>query len=129
GVARALPAAEPDLGRVRELPPSLARRHGAALLDAVARAKALPDSALPRVERTPRPHKDAGFDVRLEKLKAARNTVATALGLEAGVLCGRTTLEAVARAKPVDRAGLAAIPELHRWQMDALGDALLEALR
>jgi len=129
GVARALPAAPPDLAGVRELPASLARRHGAALLDAVARAKALPDSALPRVERTPRPHKDAGFDVRLEKLKAARNTVATALGLEAGVLCGRTTLEAVARAKPVDRAGLAAIPELHRWQVDALGDALLEALR
>ena len=129
GVARALPSAEPDLGRVRELPPSLARRHGAALLDAVARAKALPDHELPRVERRPRPQRDAGFDVRLEKLKAARNTVATALGLDAGVLCGRTTLEAVARAKPVNRAELEAIPELHRWQVGVLGDALLEALR
>jgi len=129
GVARALPSAEPDLSRVRELPPSLARRHGAALLDAVARAKALPDHELPRVERRPRPQRDAGFDVRLEKLKAARNTVATALGLDAGVLCGRTTLEAVARAKPVNRAELEAIPELHRWQVGVLGDALLEALR
>lgn len=129
GVARALPSAQPDLSGVRELPASLARRHGAALLDAVARAKALPDGALPRVERRPRPQKDAGFDVRLEKLKAARNAVATALGLEAGVLCGRTTLEAVARAKPVDRAGLEAIAELHRWQVAVLGDALLEALR
>jgi len=62
-------------------------------------------------------------------LKAARNTVATALGLDAGVLCGRTTLEAVARAKPVNRAELEAIPELHRWQVGVLGDALLEALR
>jgi len=129
GVARALPSAEPDLGHVRELPPSLARRHGAALLDAVARAKALPDHELPRVERRPRPQRDAGFDVRLEKLKTARNTVATALGLDAGVLCGRTTLEAVARAKPVNRAELEAIPELHRWQVGVLGDALLEALR
>ena len=129
GVARALPSAPPDLGGVRELPSSLARRHGAALLDAVARAKALPDHELPRVERRPRPQRDAGFDVRLEKLKAARNTVATALGLDAGVLCGRTTLEAVARAKPVNRAELEAIPELHRWQVSVLGDALLEALR
>jgi ribonuclease D len=129
GVARALPLAPPDLSRVRELPSSLARRHGTALLDGVARAKALPDHELPRIERRPRPQRDAGFDARLEKLKAARNAVATTLGLEAGVLCGRTTLEAVARAKPVNRAELEAIPELHRWQAGVLGDALLEALR
>ena len=129
GVARALPLAPPDLSRVRELPSSLARRHGTALLDGVARAKALPDHELPRIERRPRPQRDAGFDARLEKLKAARNALATTLGLEAGVLCGRTTLEAVARAKPVNRAELEAIPELHRWQAGVLGDALLEALR
>lgn len=129
GVSRALPAAAPDLSRIRELPSSLARRHGAALLDAVARAKALPESELPRLERRPRPQKDAGFDLRLEKLKAARNRVATDLGLEAGVLCGRTTLEAVARARPSDHSGLNQIVELRRWQVVALGDALLEALR
>ena len=129
GVARALPLSPPDLSRVRELPSSLARRYGAALLEGVARAKALPDQELPRVERRPRPQRDPGFDVRLEKLKTARNAVATTLGLEAGVLCGRTTLEAVARAKPVNPAGLEAIPELHRWQVSVLGNALLEALR
>ena len=129
GVARALPAAAQDLGRIRELPASLARRHGAALLDAVARAQALPGSELPRLERRARPQKDAGFDARVEKLKAARNGTATALGLEAGVLCGRTTLEAVARARPSDRAGLLRVAELRRWQVEALGDALLEALR
>lgn len=129
GVARALPASTQDLSRVRELPASLARRHGAALMDAVARALALPGSELPRLERRTRPQKDAGFDGRVEKLKAVRNSVATALGLEAGVLCGRTTLEAVARARPSDRAGLHQVAELRRWQVEALGDALLEALR
>ncbi|PYO26680.1 MAG: ribonuclease D, partial [Gemmatimonadetes bacterium] len=50
--------------------------------------------------------------------------------LEPGVLCGRGTLEAVARAVPLpnDRAGLARIGELRRWQIEALGDALLAAL-
>jgi ribonuclease D len=129
GVARALPLSPPDLSRVRELPASLARRHGAALLDAVARARALADHELPRVERRPRLQRDSGFDARLEKLKLARNAVATTLGLEPGVLCGRTTLEAVARARPVNRAELEAIAELHRWQVAVLGEALLEALR
>lgn len=128
-VSRALPTSSAELAKIKELPSSLARRHGDALIDAVARAKALPETELPRLERRPRPQKDPGFDVRMEKLKAARNRVATELGLEAGVLCGRTTLEAVARARPVDRAALEQIPELRRWQIDALGEALLEALR
>jgi ribonuclease D len=129
GVSRALPSSPGDLGHIRELPASLARRHGPALLDAVARAKALPASELPRLERRPRPHKDPGFDARLEKVKEARNRVATDLGLDAGVLCSRTTLEAVVRARPTNRAELEPITELRRWQIDVLRDALLEALR
>src|SRR5439155_915352 len=55
---------------------------------------------------------------------------AAELGLDGGVLCGRSTLEAVARAQPPpsDRAGLARIGELRRWQIEAFGDALLAAL-
>ena len=129
GVSRALPSSPADLGHIRELPASLARRHGTALLDAVAQANALPAAELPRLERRPRPQKDPGFDARLEKVKEARNRVAKELELEAGVLCGRTTLEAVVRARPTNRAELERITELRRWQIDVLGDALLEALR
>lgn len=128
-VSRALPATRADFSHIRELPSSLARRHGDALLDAVGRAKSLSDSELPRLERAPRPQKDAGFDARLERVKAVRNRVAAELGLEAGVLCGRTTLEAVVRARPMDRAALEQVSAVRRWQIDALGDALLEALR
>jgi len=128
-VSRALPTAPADLARIRELPSSLARRHGEALLDAVARAKALDERALPKLERKPRPQKDPGFDARLEKLKEVRNRIATELGLEPGVLGGRTTLEAVVRAKPASRAALEQLEELRRWQIDVLGDAFLEALR
>jgi len=118
-VSRALPSTRADLSLIRELPSSLARRHGDALLDAVAGAKALSDSELPRPERRP----------RMEKMKAVRNQVAAALGIEPGVLCGRTTLEAVVRARPADRAALEQVGELRRWQIDVLGDALLDALR
>jgi ribonuclease D len=128
-VSRALPVTAAALTGLKDLPASLARRHGDALLEAVARARALPESELPRLERSARPPKDPDFDARVERLKAIRNRVAGELSIDPGVLCGRTTLEAVARAAPKDRAGLAQVGELRRWQADVLGDELLEALR
>src|SRR5437764_5250486 len=128
-VARALPQSAAELARVGQLPGALAGRHGPALLDAVRRALALGEADLPRVERTPRPPRDTSVEARVERRSAARTRAAPELGLEPGVLCGRSTLEAVARALPLpnDRAGLARIGELRRWQIDALGDALLAA--
>src|SRR5207248_206933 len=114
-VSRLLPDSAAALGHVKGLPASLARRHGADLVDAVRRARALPESELPRLDRPARYPKDPQFDVRVERMKEARNRVAAELGLEPGVLCGRTTLEAVARAAPKDRAGLTHIGELRRW--------------
>ena len=128
-VSKALPETHEALGRVAGLPAVLARRHGEALLAAVRRALTLAEAQLPRIERTARPPKDPEIDARVERLKAARNRVAAELGLDPGVLCGRVTLEAVARAHPKDGAGLAQVEELRRWQMAALGDALLAALR
>jgi len=128
-VAKALPRSPADLAAIAELPAKLAGRHAAALLDAVRRALALSEAELPRVERVPRPAKDPAIDERVERLKAARNRVAVELGLDPGVLCGRATLEAIARAAPppADRAGLTRIGELRRWQIEVLGDHLLEA--
>ena len=128
-IARAIPRDLAALERVTELPTVLARRHGAALLAAISRAMAVPERDLPRLERGPPMRRDPEFDERLERLKAARNTLADTLGVDPGVLCGRAALEAVARAAPKDRAALARIAELRGWQVDSLGDALLAALR
>ena len=129
-VARSLPRTPAELSGIAALPPSLAARHGPALLDGVRRALALPESELPRVERAPRQARDPAVEARVERLKAARNRAATELGLDPGVLCGRSTLEAVARTQPPpnDRAGLSRVGELRRWQIEAFGDALLAAL-
>jgi ribonuclease D len=127
-VAKALPRAPSDLRVIAALPATLAARHGPALLEAVRRALAFPESDLPRVERAPRQPRDPALEARVERLKAVRNRAATELGLDPGVLCGRSTLEAVARAQPNDRAGLSQIGELRRWQIEAFGDALLAAL-
>ena len=130
-VAKALPRSAADLAGIPELRSKLAGRHAAALLEAVRRALALGEADLPRVDRVPRPPQDPALEERVERLKAARNSVAAQLGLDPGVLCARATLEAIARAAPPpkDRAGLARIGELRRWQAEVLGDRLLQALR
>jgi ribonuclease D len=129
-VARALPRAPADLTGITALPATLAARHAPALLAAVRSAESLPDTDLPYVERPARQPRDPAVEARVERLKAARNRVAIELALDPGVLCGRSTLEAVARTQPLpnDRAGLARVGELRRWQVDVLGDALLAAL-
>jgi ribonuclease D len=127
-VSRSLPRTLADLGKTAGVPPVLAARHGPELLACVHRALALDERALPRIERSARLPKDPAFDARVERLKTVRTRVATEMGLDPGVLCGRGTLEAVARARPKDRAGLAQIGELRRWQIAVLGDALLATL-
>jgi ribonuclease D len=127
-VSKALPRSIEALSEIRDLPVTLARRHGAALVAAVGRALQLPEAELPKRERGPRFAKDPEFDARVERLKTARNGVAKQLGLDPGVLCGKATLEVVARAQPVSRAGLTQVNDLRRWQVDVLGDALLSAL-
>ena len=127
-VSRALPRTLADLAQTAGLPPVLAARHGADLIACVHRALALNEDALPRMERSPRAPKDPAFDARVERLKGVRNRVAKELGLDPGVLCGRGTLEAVSRAHPTDRAGLAQVGGLRRWQITVLGDAMLTAL-
>jgi len=128
GVSRALPRSVGDLATIKDLPASLARRHGAVLVAAVGRALALAERDLPTRERAPRAPHDPELEGRVERLKVARNTVAQQLGLDPGVLCGKSTLEAIARQRPVDLAALGRIEDVRKWQVDVLGAALLAAL-
>jgi ribonuclease D len=112
------------------LPASLRERYGRELLAAVARAAALPEDALPLRKRGGvRPPPDADFDALVERLKGARDGAAEALGLERGFLMPRQQLEDVARSGARTLAELEVIPDIRRWQVEAMGDALLGVLR
>ena len=104
-------------------------RRGRDILAAVQRGLELPDRELPRIERAPRRPFDAAFDARLERLKAARNRLAAELDLQPGVLCPNGTLEAIAKANPVTVESLGQVPELRRWQLRTIGEALLAAVK
>jgi len=127
-VSRALPRSIADLGAIKDLPASLARRHGPALVASVGQALALAETDLPTRARAPRAPHDPDLDARVERLKVARNAVALQLGLDPGVLCGKSTLETIARQRPADLAALGRIEDVRKWQVEVLGAALLAAL-
>jgi ribonuclease D len=109
---------------------SVQARRGEALLEAVRRAKALPADGLPERRRAPRrPPPEPEFDALVERLKVVRDREADALGLDRGFLMPRQQLEDIARARPRSVEALAATPEMRAWQVAALGEALLDALK
>jgi ribonuclease D len=127
-MARQPPA---DLAALKAIPgisADQAERRGRDILAAVRRGLEVADSDLPRIERGPRRAYDPAFEARLERLKVARNRLATELDLQPGVLCPNGTLEAIARVNPDSVEELGRLPELRRWQVREIGATLVEAL-
>jgi ribonuclease D len=128
-VARALPRGAKAVARVEGVPSSIADRYGDELAAAVERALALPESELPRRERGPRrPPPDPEFDEWVDRLKRVRDQVATSTGLDRGFLMPRQQLEALVRQRPRTVEALFEVPDMRRWQVEALGERLLAAL-
>ena len=120
-----------DLAMLRSvggLSDGLVNRRGREILAAVKRGLAVPEAELPRYPRAPRWDRDVDHEDRVERLKQARNQRAEQLGLDPGFAMGRTLLEDIARAQPKDLQALAAVPGVRRWQVEALGASLMNAL-
>jgi ribonuclease D len=129
-IARALPRDVRELTRVNGVPGSIADRYGQDMQAAVTRALALAEPELPRRERGPRrPPPDPEFEETADRLRRARDAAAKELGLDRGFLMPRHQLEAVARQKPRTLEELQAMPDIRRWQVEALGEPVLAALR
>jgi ribonuclease D len=104
-------------------------RRGNEILAAVRRGLDIPDGDLPRVERPLRRQPDAAYEARLERLKSARNALATRYDLAPGVLCPNGVLEAIARVNPATLEQMAEMKEMRRWQLRELGGSLLAAVQ
>jgi ribonuclease D len=128
-MAKSPPRDMAGLKSVRGISPDQAERRGKEVLAAVQRGLELPDRDLPRVERHHRRPPDAAYEARLERLKGARNALATRYELAPGVLCPNGTLEAIAAVNPKNLQDMSAIRELRRWQLREMGESLLAALQ
>lgn len=127
-LAMAAPTDTAELGRVEGVPQSMVERRGRDLLEAVRRGLAVPESELPRFPPSRRWERDPEAEVRGERLRDARAREAERLGLDPGFLISRAQLDEIARRNPASSEELAAIPDVRRWQVEALGEALLAAL-
>ena len=116
-------AESPDL---RPVTARLLREHGAALMEALARARAVPERELPRLPKSPpRPVVDEPTRLRGAALKAWRTTRAAALEVDVSVVLPQRLLDKVAEAAPREVSELEAIEGLRRWRIAEFGPELV----
>ena len=128
-LARALPQDEQTIARTAGVPGSIAERHGRDFLQALKAAAAVESHNLPQRPRGPgRPAPDPELDKLVERLKTARDAAATELEMDRGFLMPRQQLEDVARSGAKTLEQLAGVPDMRRWQVEAMGPQLLKVL-
>ena len=126
-VAVAVPVTRETLGEIAGMTPRVIGRWGDEVLAAVARGLAVPDDALPVLERRPRPNVPAAVRRRIEVLRVWRGEATKRFGLEPGVLLPNRLIGVVAEAGPRDLEALARVEGFRRWRVDAFGTELLAA--
>jgi len=127
-LARRTPKSVSELSAIKGMPKGMIERAGADIVAAVRRGTEVPEAELPKFPRGQRWNKDRDFDERVARLKAVRDSAASRLELDPGVLCPRERLENIARsgAKTID--DLASVPDLRRWQIEEMGAGFIAAL-
>ena len=118
------------LARMGGFSPQLADRSGGELLDRLARIDGLDDSELVGYPRGPAGPRRAPPEVEeiANRLKAARNEAAEALGIARGVLMSNTVVLEIARIGPRTVEELGGVAGVRRWQTEVLGDRFLAVL-
>jgi ribonuclease D len=128
----ALAAAQPrDVERILKVPgctPSVVRRAGTAILEAVQRGLAVPEAELPVRKPAPRPRLPAAVRRRAEALRAWRRRAAEALGLDPGVLFPQRLIDRLAADPPRDLDALRRVEGVRHWRVELFGPELLKAL-
>ncbi len=128
-LAQAAPTTLAALATVPGCTERVVARWGSAIVEAVATALALAESALPTTAPPPRsPGVPAVVRRRIEALRAWRVTAAPELGLDPGVLLPNRLIRLIAEAGPRGREALARVPGVRRWRVEALGEQILRTL-
>ena len=128
-IARVAPETREALAKIKGMPRGMLDRRADGLLAAVRRGLDVPDAELPRFPRAPRWDRDPDFDARVSALRTVRDAAAQRLDLDPGVACSRERLEAIARRQPRTLEELAEVPDVRRWQIEEMGEAMLRAVR
>jgi ribonuclease D len=127
-LAQAPPDDEAALASIPGCTPKVIARWGEAILAAVARGRAVPETALPVLERSPRLRIPGIAARRIEALRQWRTEAAPRFGLEPGLLLPNRLITSIALAAPRDVGTLAMLDGLRRWRVEAFGGEIIAAL-
>jgi len=122
------PASVEAILKYRALSPKQAGMYGQLCVKAIETALALPHRELPAYPRTRMPRKTSQVLGRIDALKKMREAASRALAMEPGFLINNNMIAAVAADKPSSQEDLLQIPGMRNWQVEALGDRIMEAL-
>ena len=118
------PATVEELRAMKGLSPRVHREAGA-LLEAIARAWALPEDAWPHMPVAPRPVVSEATRRRIDALRTWRTAEAKRLALDVSVVLPQRLLDRVAEAAPRTMSDLETVEGLRRWRRDTFGEALV----
>jgi len=107
---------------------NVVRRAGEAILAAVERGLAVPDSDLPVRRPAPRPRVSGAVQRRSEALRAWRVEAAKRVELDAGVIFPQRLIDRLAHDPPRDLDALARVEGVGRWRAELFGAELLRRL-
>ncbi|WP_035241601.1 ribonuclease D [Desulfobacter vibrioformis] len=112
----------------RALSPKQAGMYGPLCVKAIETALALPHRELPSYPKTRMPRKTSQVLGRIDALKKMRETASRTLAMEPGFLINNNMIAAVAADKPASPEDLLQIPGMRNWQVQALGDQIMDTL-
>jgi ribonuclease D len=125
GLATLKPKSVEDLVQLRRLDAGARRQLGGAIVEAVARAMALPEEALPEKPKRPL---GPSRDTLVSLLSVVVGEIARESDLPASLLVPRAALERLARELPRDREQFERVLELAPWRFELAGDRLWRLL-
>ena len=122
------PKSIPQILELRALSPKQAGMYGELCLGAVETALALPHRELPSYPKTRMPRKTPKVLARINALKKMREAASMDIGMEPGFLINNHMITSVAMINPGTLEELRGLEGMRNWQVDALGQQVLEVL-
>ena len=102
--------------------------YGSFCVQAITKAMELEDEQLPLYPRTKRAKRDFKVEKRIIRLKKMREKLSISMGIEPGFLLNNALISSIALQKPANSAQLLNIEHVRHWQVENIGENILEAL-
>jgi ribonuclease D len=127
-IAERRPKKLSELAEIKGITELLLRRLGREVIGAIREGQKTDHGPIPRLAPAGRRRMDRHADRRFLALKRWRSVRAQEVGLDPGVLCPNSALEAIAWRAPVAVAELEELPELKRWFAREFGSEVLSVI-